>query len=300
MVDDFAVRKFVATPCTIATSANPPAGGSTSGGGTFPSGTSVTVTATPNAGYEFVNWTENGTAVSTAASHTFSATADCNLVANFVQTFAVATGSSPASGGSTTGSGTNHSGASVTVTATPNAGYASVNWTENGTQVSTTAEYTFNVSVDRLLVANFSQLSQTYTIAVSATPAGGGTASGGGSFADGASVTVHASANARFAFVNWTEGGTILSASADFTFTASADRVLAANFAPLSEITRSAAGEVVVSWPTAATGYLLFHNSSFDGANWVAATNAVDVVGERNQVRISQPESQRFFRLHHP
>ena len=35
------------------------------GGGTVNSGSSVTVVATANAGYAFVNWTENGTPVST-------------------------------------------------------------------------------------------------------------------------------------------------------------------------------------------------------------------------------------------
>ena len=50
---------------------------------TFNYGTSCTVTATPNADYHFVNWTENGTAVSTEASYTFTVTSGRDLVANF-------------------------------------------------------------------------------------------------------------------------------------------------------------------------------------------------------------------------
>ncbi len=53
----------------------------------------------------------------------------------------------------------------MTVTATPNAGYSFVNWTESGTQVSTNASYNFTASTNRTLVANFVA---TYTIAVSA------------------------------------------------------------------------------------------------------------------------------------
>ena len=54
-----------------------------SASGTFNYGTSCTVTATPNANYHFVNWTENGTTVSTEASYTFTVTSGRDLVANF-------------------------------------------------------------------------------------------------------------------------------------------------------------------------------------------------------------------------
>ena len=54
-----------------------------SASGTFNYGTSCTVTATPNADYHFVNWTENGTAVSTEANYTFTVTGGRDLVANF-------------------------------------------------------------------------------------------------------------------------------------------------------------------------------------------------------------------------
>jgi hypothetical protein len=61
---------------------NNPTMGSVSGAGTFTKGVSTTVTATPNTGYRFVNWTENGSQVSTVDSYTFAAV-DRTLVANF-------------------------------------------------------------------------------------------------------------------------------------------------------------------------------------------------------------------------
>ncbi|HTL59126.1 MAG TPA: Ig-like domain-containing protein [Candidatus Limnocylindrales bacterium] len=75
----------VAPPATytIATSASPAAGGTTSGDGNFQSGSSVIVTATPNAGYQFMNWSFGGVAVSAAASYQFSINGNCALVANF-------------------------------------------------------------------------------------------------------------------------------------------------------------------------------------------------------------------------
>jgi len=73
----------------------------------------------------------------------------------------------------------------------------------------------------------------TFAIATSASPAAGGTISGDGNFNSGDNVTVHAVANLGFNFVNWTEGGVQVSASADYSFVVSADRTLVANFAAL-------------------------------------------------------------------
>lgn len=57
--------------------------GSASGGGMVSSGTSVTVTATPDEGYQFLNWTSNGSVVSTNNPYTFTANASIDLTANF-------------------------------------------------------------------------------------------------------------------------------------------------------------------------------------------------------------------------
>ena len=73
------------TTHTITVSANPTVGGTVTGGGTFASGTSVTVTATASMGYTFVNWTEGGAEVSASLAYTFTVAADLALVANFTQ-----------------------------------------------------------------------------------------------------------------------------------------------------------------------------------------------------------------------
>src|SRR5207302_10090528 len=110
--------------------AAPAKGVTLSGGGTFPANSSQTVTATANAGFAFVNWTEGGNVASTSASFSFTLTANRNLVANFTQqTFTIAVSASPANGGTVSGGGTFPANSSQTVTATPNAGFAFVNWT---------------------------------------------------------------------------------------------------------------------------------------------------------------------------
>ena len=79
------VATFAAVSCTyaITTSTSLSGGGSTTGGGTFNCGSSVTVSANASAGYSFANWTENGVVVSTAANYSFTAGSDRSLVANF-------------------------------------------------------------------------------------------------------------------------------------------------------------------------------------------------------------------------
>ncbi len=216
---------------TITTSSSPTAGGTTTGSGSFVSGSSKTVTATANTGYTFANWTENGTVVSTSASYTFTLTANRTLVANFTLNtinYTITTSSSPTVGGTTTGSGSVQHGTSRTVTATANTGYTFTNWTENGTVVSTNGSYTFTVTANRTLVANYA--ANNYTITTSSKPTAGGTTTGSGSVLHGTSRTVTATANTGYTFTNWTENGTILSTNASYTFTATANRTLVANF----------------------------------------------------------------------
>jgi hypothetical protein len=124
---------------TIAVSASPDIGGTVAGGGVYNLGSPITVVATHNPGYAFVNWTEGGLQVSDSATYPFTVNGDRTLVANFVQTFDVTTSASPVTGGSTKGGGTFNSGTQVTVEATANPGYVFVNWTEGNVSVSPTA-----------------------------------------------------------------------------------------------------------------------------------------------------------------
>lgn len=72
-----------------------------------------------------------------------------------LDTFTITTESNPSIGGTMTGGGTYHYGATATLTAFPNENYLFVNWTKDGLQVS--AEPTCHVTVreDATYVANF-------------------------------------------------------------------------------------------------------------------------------------------------
>ena len=216
---------------TINVSANPSIGGSVTGGGTYNQGQSCTVTATPNAGYTFTNWTENGNVVSTNRSYTFTVTANRTLVANFQaqpQNYTVTVSANPTNGGNVTGGGTYQQGQSCTVTATANTGYNFTNWTENGNVVSTQANYTFTVNSNRTLVANFTP--QQYTITATADPVNGGNVTGGGTFNYGNSCTLNATPAAGYTFVNWTKNGQQVSTNATYTFTVTESAAYVAHF----------------------------------------------------------------------
>jgi hypothetical protein len=149
---------------TVLASINPSEGGNVTGAGFYNQGQTCTLTAIPNEGYTFVNWTEDGVAVSTSASYSFTVTGNRNLVANFMATpvnCIINASASPSNGGTVTGAGTYPLGQVCTLTASANAGYTFVNWTEGmsweagGEVVSTSATFSFTVTGNWNVVANF-------------------------------------------------------------------------------------------------------------------------------------------------
>ena len=223
------VANFALNTYSITATADPTAGGTVTGAGTYNHGASCTLTATANTGYTFVNWTKNGTQVSTNASYTFTVSEAGSYVAHFsLNSYNVTATANPTAGGTVSGAGEYNHGESCTVTATANTGYTFSNWTENGTVVSTNSSYTFTVEGNRNLVANFSNI--TYTITVSANPSNSGTATGGGTYNHGQSCTVIATSADGYTFTNWTENGSVVSTNANYTFTVTGDRALVANF----------------------------------------------------------------------
>ena len=161
------VAQFQAQSYTISASASPSNGGTVSGGGTYTYGQSCTLTANHASGYTFVKWTKNGTQVSTNASYTFTVTGSASYVAHFqANSYTISASASPSNGGTVSGGGTYTYGQSCTVHATASNGYTFTNWTVNGSQVSTNANYTFTVTSNRSLVAHFNYNPQVPTGAI--------------------------------------------------------------------------------------------------------------------------------------
>ena len=71
------------TICAITATANDAAMGTIAGAGNYGKGSTATLTATPNDGYLFVNWTKDGVEVATTQEYSFKVTEAVALVANF-------------------------------------------------------------------------------------------------------------------------------------------------------------------------------------------------------------------------
>ena len=133
--------------------------GTATGGGLYEENTTATITATANNGYKFVNWTIDDEVVYADNPYSFTVTEDVALVANFVdedvETYLVSVSVNNEEYGTTTGGGLYEENTTATITATANNGYKFVNWTIDDEVVSSDNPYSFTVTEDVELVANF-------------------------------------------------------------------------------------------------------------------------------------------------
>jgi translation elongation factor P/translation initiation factor 5A len=195
---DFTLNFTVAPPTqyTIALSSSPSNGGTTSGSGTFNAGTTQTVVATPNSGFRFVNWTENGSVVSTNASYSFTLNGNRSLVANFEPIQYTITATAGANGSiSPNGSVSVNHGANQTFTFNPTNGYQIDAVKVDGNVVNVSGNtYTFtNVQANHSIEVSFKVIPPTtYTITA--------TAGANGSISPNGSVSVNHGANQTFTF----------------------------------------------------------------------------------------------------
>jgi hypothetical protein len=136
---------------TINASESPPGSGTITGAGAYPIGSTASLTAAPNAGWGFVDWTEGGVPVSASPTYSFTAATNRTLVANFAAAYTIVTNASPPYGGVTTGDGVYTSGSTVTLTATPHHGFVFSSWSDG----RRTATYSFPAAFDLQITAFF-------------------------------------------------------------------------------------------------------------------------------------------------
>lgn len=187
---------------TVTALVAPVGSGTVTGAGEYVSGTTCTLTATPDNGYTFNHWEIGGTSVGQNTTYSFTVTQNVTVTAVFTQDlYTVSTVSSPANGGTTSGGGTFNYGDSCTVTATPATGYNFVKWTVGGTQVSVSQNYTFTVTGNTNLVAVFAQ--QTWSITTTVYPDASGTTTGDGQYAYGENFTISCTPAHGYEFSAW-------------------------------------------------------------------------------------------------
>lgn len=214
---------------TATVAANPAGAGTVTGGGRYLSHETVTLSASPNTGYTFLNWTENDEVIGSDPTLQFDIVCNRSILANFetIMHHVSVTANNDACG-TVSGGGDYQEGSQVTVTATANTGFQFDRWTMDGETVSTNASYTFTIWEDVDLVACF--VVQQIHINASASPSNGGSVTGAGIYDYGTIVALTAYTADGFAFDSWTENGNVVSSEPSYSFTAYFDRNLVAHF----------------------------------------------------------------------
>jgi PKD repeat protein len=183
---------------TVAASVLPVGTGSVTGSGTYPEGSSATLTATPDATHMFAGW--SGDLSSAANPLTFTVGAqNYNVVANFaLRTFAVTASVSPVGTGSVTGAGSYTTGATATLSATPDATHIFTGWSGDLSGSANPVSFVVNSPIN--VTANFVAASFVLTTAANT----GGTVTPGGTYPAGTVVTIAATPDSTHRFINWT------------------------------------------------------------------------------------------------
>ncbi len=240
LIDNLTVQRAGGASCLISSSAAPIGSGTVAGTGSYSAGLTASLTATPALGYVFNNWSQNGAVISAANPYSLSAMTNRNLTANFASAnYTVKSGASPFAGGASSlgASGSYPAGTNLTAIATAKAGYQFVNWLQGATSATaanvagTSTNLTFTVNSNCTLIAVFSPEK---TVSLTASPAGCGATSGAGVYTAGSTVTVLASASPGYKFVNWQQGGAVVSTACNYSFAVNSSVSLVANFQPVS------------------------------------------------------------------
>jgi hypothetical protein len=170
---------------------------------TYDIGSSVDITPTPAAGYEFAYW--SGDCTGTGACQV-TIEDDTYVMAHFVHTtYDLTIVVDPAEGGTTTPASGVHpylEGTQVVVIADPAAGYEFISWSG---ACSGSGACSVTMDADKTVTANFAAI--TYDLTVNVDPAEGGTtipAVGAHTYEIGSPVSVTAEAAEHYLFVEWT------------------------------------------------------------------------------------------------
>ena len=210
---------FTTNQYTITVNASPAAGGTVTGGGNYAYGATATLTATPNSGYSFMQWSDGVTANPRTVTVTGNATYTALFLSAGGETFMLTVTSGAPLLGQVTGSGSYPAGAAVEIRAIP-ASYARfVRWDDGNTENPRTVI----VNSDLSFVAEFAQLHQ-YTITVASSNEEWGYVLGGGTFNEGTQIQISAIANDGYVFTSWSDGNIenprTVTVTGDATYTA--------------------------------------------------------------------------------
>ena len=205
----------------------------------------VTLTATPSAGWQFTGWTGACADGSNPMTLTMNASKSCTAVFEPI-TYALTTAKTGS--GSVTSGGTYNSGDTVTITATPASGWHFVGW--SGDCSGMTNPYVVTMTGNKSCTANFEPNPiVTYKLTVSTD--GDGTATPGTNwYNDGSKASAVAAPAPGWIFTGWTGACTGAATTCEVLMTM--DKSITAHFVKAVEVTThtNGSGNVNSSQPT--------------------------------------------------
>jgi len=218
------VWSFTTIP-EVTLSASPETAGSVTGAGTFNKGSLVTVIATPNEGFSFINWTEGEDVVSTSASYEFTMNGNRNLIANFaVSTYTLNITAVNGTVSKAPAQETYTHGATVVLTATPAQGYKFAGWEEDATGSENPLTVTMNSNKN--ITAIFTAI--TYSLNVTAQNGTVSKTPNQTTFNSGATVVLNATPATGYRFSGWS--GDASGSTNPLTVTMNSNKNITANF----------------------------------------------------------------------
>jgi subtilisin family serine protease/predicted pyridoxine 5'-phosphate oxidase superfamily flavin-nucleotide-binding protein len=232
---------------------------------TYHYGDVVQLTANSAAGWSFGTW-DGG--LGTTSPVTITIVGDRTITATFTQDMYTLTINTVGSGSVTKSpnQATYHYGDAVQLTANSAAGWSFGTW-DGG--LGTTSPVTITIVGNKTVTATFTQ--DMYTLNIS-TVGGGSVAKSPDktTYAYGEVITVTATPNSGYTFVNWTENGSVVSSSAGYNFTLNGNRNLVANFtANIFTLTvdSSGASSVGIASSTGHNGVTPYNKMVFAGTS---------------------------------
>ena len=143
---------------TVTTVIEPADGGEVSAEGVYEPGQIAVVRARANPGFLFLNWTQNGAAVSSDPTLRYVVTGDRTLVANFVASALITVTPSDENAGTCTGGGTYEPGTLIFLSATAHPGHLFLRWTVDGETIGTESVLGYQATASQSIVAVFAAM----------------------------------------------------------------------------------------------------------------------------------------------
>ncbi|MBQ7997708.1 MAG: leucine-rich repeat protein, partial [Paludibacteraceae bacterium] len=210
--------------------------GTVSGGGQYEEGTTVTITATPKEGYDFIFWSDE----SEQNPYSFIVTEDVTITAYFgvdySSTYVVIVQSADSlmgtasfsnlSGTQNLNYGQYTIGTNLIAKANPNQGYKFSHWNDGISANPRGITVESNIILRAYFESENTTQPMTYTVSVSSANTSMGTVSGGGTYEEGQTATITATPKSGYKFTRWSNGST----ANPYSFTVTSDISLTAYF----------------------------------------------------------------------